>query len=416
MQFRRRGVYNPPESKHVIPPADFDLFFNSFIDSTKKQWAHDRTKTLGGSEVFGCIRKAWYSRHETPKDPDYKESWGATRRGDLIENYHVVPAMQHAAETGGFKIDYVGGDQQTLFCDGVPMSVTPDGLIHGLPRNWLQRYGIPDIKSDCVMFEIKSIDPRVDLSEEKAIHHGQTQIQMGLVRENTKFRPHYAVILYVNASFFDDMNVFVVEWDEKKYEVAKLRARTAYEAPNAENLIREGQIDGSCTYCPFKGACLATTLKAFPKDEEGKGKKAKQSPQEHVDAVADLVALAHKARIAKKKAEKTDALIKEQIKGKLTELQTRRVKDGEWSLSYSMQSGRATIDKDKMSTVLRLTQDFIDKHNLGTEFDNALREAEIVPAEQNETARIDNPDIMMKVGDPYDVLRLVFTEPDAEEL
>jgi hypothetical protein len=420
--FRRKGVSAPAAVVPSIAPVDFDALFNGYMESNQKTWGHDRTKTLGGSEVFGCIRKAWYSRHATAKDASYKDSWGATERGNLIENHHVVPAMQWGSKNLGFKIDYIGADQQTLFCDGVPMSVTPDGLIHGVPRNWLSKYGIPDIKSDCVMFEIKSIDPRVDLSEEKAIHHGQTQIQMGLVRENTSFKPHFAVLLYVNASFFDDMSVFIVEWDPKKYEVAKQRAHHVYDTASPDLLIREGRIDGSCTYCPFTEACQATMVKAFPKakDEDetpkGKKKKATDSAPEVVARLDGLMERAHAARAKLKKVTKEDALIKEELKGALREVNERRAKSGNWSLSYGMQSGRSTLDKDKIELTFNEIQGFVKEAGLETQFDELLKKLGFGDAEQNTLRRVDDMEAFMKIGDSFETLRMTFTEPDAEEL
>lgn len=402
-----------------IPVADFDAIFNGYIASTQKKWAHDRTKTVGGSEVFGCIRKAWYSRHDTPKDPDYKESWGATRRGDLIENYHVVPAMEWGAANLGYKIDYTGADQQTLFIDGVPMSVTPDGLIHDIPRNWLERYGIPDIKSDCVMFEIKSIDPRVDLSEEKAIHHGQTQIQMGMVRESTKFKPNYAVIYYVNASFFDDTSVFIVEWDPNKYEVAKKRAHAVYETESPNLLPREGRIDDSCKYCQFNVVCFQTMVDNFPaemsKEEEKRRKKDGANPA-MIAKLTDVMDRAHKSRANKKKAEKENEGVKEELKMILREFGERRAKDGNWSLAYSLQGGRKTLDKDRIEVAFVEMQRLIDEAGLAEKLDETLRKIGVGTDGQNELIRIDDMRTWMKEGDPIEVLRMTFTEPDSEEL
>lgn len=417
--FRRKLPYVVKNVVDGIAPADFDAIFNGYIQSTQKKWGHDRTKTVGGSEVFGCIRKAWYSRHGTQKDADYRESWGATRRGDLIENYHVVPAMEWGAANLGFKIDYTGADQQTLFIDGLPMSVTPDGLIHDIPRNWLERYGIPDIKSDCVMFEIKSIDPRVDLSEEKSIHHGQVQIQMGMVRESTKFKPHYAVIYYVNASFFDDTSVFIVEWDPKKYEIAKKRAHAVYETKSDDMLMREGRVDGSCQYCPYTATCLQTMVDSFPpelsKDEEKRRKKEGMNPV-LIAKLESVMDRAHKSRAAVKKVEKDDALIKEELKAILREFGERRAKDGNWSLAYSLQPGRKTLDKERLEIAFVEMQRIIEEAGLANEIDEVLRKIGVGREGQNELIRIDDMDTWMKAGDPFEVLRMTFTEPDSDEL
>src|SRR5690606_31829838 len=131
--------------------------------------------------------------------------------------YHVVPAMEYLPAPA--KLTMGGSVQETIVLGR--NSATPDGLIVGLDKEPLSLYGIENIRSNCVVLEIKSIDPRVNLKEEKDIHHGQTQVQMGIIRETTKFRPNYAVIIYVDASFLDNIKVYVVEFDAKKWEVAK---------------------------------------------------------------------------------------------------------------------------------------------------------------------------------------------------
>jgi hypothetical protein len=78
---------------------DFAEAFHTFVGANQKTWAHDRTKSVGASEAFGCLRKAWFSKHETPKDPEYKESWGALQRGDLIEQHFAEPAVRGSWRT-----------------------------------------------------------------------------------------------------------------------------------------------------------------------------------------------------------------------------------------------------------------------------------------------------------------------------
>jgi CRISPR/Cas system-associated exonuclease Cas4 (RecB family) len=381
-----------------VKPLDFQAFFNSWIESTKKTWGHDRSKTLGGSEVFGCIRKAWYSRNGTPKDADYTESWGATKRGDIIENHFVVPAMDHAMEKFGFTIEYHGEDQRTLFADGVPLSVTPDGLISGLPRNALSKYGIDDLLSDCCMLEIKSIDPRVDLAEEKTIHHGQTQIQMGLVRENTEMKPMFAVILYINASFLDDIEVFIVKFDERKYATAKKRALTVFETTDPDALMREGRIDGSCQYCPFQDSCIATQIAGMPKvDPATVGKKSKKGEETDPSIAAELEPLiAEKRRLLKikQKAEKEHELAAEQLKQRLRELGKNRAKGDGWSVSYSMAKGRVTMDMPALEEKIAEVNEFFALHG------------------RNELLALED---MQKEGTPYEVMRVTFKEPDQDD-
>lgn len=323
---------------------DFDKIFNDYIASTQKSWAHDRKKVLGASETFGCVRKAWYSRNGTKKDADYKESWGATRRGDLIENYHVVPAM--AFLPPGVKILYAGDDQETLFHPEVPLSATPDGLIINLPRNALRKLGVEDIESDCIAFEIKSIDPRVNLQEEKAIHHGQTQIQLGLFNDTTKYKPVYSVILYINASFLDDMSPFVVKFNPKLYEDAKARATAVFTVKDPLHLMREGAFNGGCDYCPFVGTCLKDMKTGLP--VQGKKKKGEDTPPKLVEEADKLAREYGEVQREMKKLEKRKGELQETIKMTLRDHGKNRAEADDWKISYSGSDGRKTLDKEAM--------------------------------------------------------------------
>lgn len=377
-------------------PFDFRKMFDGWVDDTQKAWGHDRKKTLGGSEAFGCLRKAWYKRNNTPYDPDYEESWGALRRGDIIENYLVVPAMEWAAENYNFELMMAGATQITLFdktCmvdvldeDGEVvgeepggLSVTPDGLVRGVARNALAKYGIPDIGTDCFMLEVKSIDPRVDLSEEKSIHHGQVQIQMGLMRENTAFKPNYAVILYINASFLDDIEVFVVKFDEKKFKIAQDRARFVFKTTDPSKLSREGVIDGTCQYCPFQGTCLKDVQGSMP---AAPATKDLGNPALLAALNEDLIARKRVAAKNFKKAEAEKKRVDEEIKTMLREFGTSKAKDSNagWSISYSMASGRKSISKSLI-----------------------------------EAAGLDPEDYMAQ-GNPYEILRVTFTDMDEEDV
>jgi len=164
-------------AKKVTPPLDFKEILNNYMVTNQKVWVHDRSKTLGASEVFGCIRKAFFTKTSAPKDPDYKDSWGATERGNIIEDHFLVPAFQE--HTPG-DVEAIGlGDEQETLIDGL-LSATPDGLLINLEKNALTKYGIADIESDCAILEFKSIDPRITLLEAKAITRGKYKPKWGL--------------------------------------------------------------------------------------------------------------------------------------------------------------------------------------------------------------------------------------------
>lgn len=359
-------------------PFDFKGLFDAWIADTQKTWAHDRNKSLGASEAFGCLRKAWFKRNGTPKDPDYVESWGAIRRGDIIENNFVVPALTWAAKKMGFEYLLAGGEQTTLFEqeDGY-LSVTPDGLITGVKRTALSKYGIKDIDSDCFMLEIKSIDPRVDLSEEKAIHHGQVQIQIGMMRENTAFKPNYAVILYINASFLDDIDVFVVKFDEKKYQIAKDRAQVVFSTDDPDKLMREGRIDNTCQYCSYQQACSGTMVNGMP----SKGAKPTNFPPEMRARLEEILNENRAAKFAKDKAEKAHSEVQEKLKNLLREFNISNPKDRDagWSVSYTLAAGKKSLNREAMEA------DGID----------------VVAYE--------------KQGNPYEILRVTYKDPVKED-
>jgi len=326
-------------------PLDFEAMFKAYIADSQKVWAHDRSSTLGASEVFGCIRKGWFSKRGAEfgfeKDEDYEETWGATRRGDIIENHFVVPALDYLPK--GVKALFAGADQQTLVQG--KNSATPDGLLTNLKRNALAKYGVEDIGSSCVTLEIKSIDPRVGLREEKAIHHGQTQVQMGLIRELTPHKPNYAVILYVDASFLDNIKVFVVKFEERLWNTAKKRAANVWAIDDPSKLTPEGKFDGSCEYCPFKRSCALVTTGAIPTSDVKKGK--------HVDLedalMTKLIQEYDAAKAAHAKTEYAFELAKQAIKERMQALRENRV-SGSWGkASWVRIPGRKTIDAKKMA-------------------------------------------------------------------
>jgi len=68
----------------------------------------------------------------------------------------------------------------------------------------------------------------------KLEHVYQAQVQLGMVRAKTKYKPEYAVIAYTNASFFDDVVEFVVRYDSEIFIDAQKRAARIMTAHRAE--------------------------------------------------------------------------------------------------------------------------------------------------------------------------------------
>lgn len=320
---------------------DFIAAFDQYNKDNQKVWSHDRSLTVGASEAFGCLRNVWFTKRGKSfgfeEDFQEKENWGALRRGDLIENHHVVPVLL-ATMPKGTKLLWAGDDQNTLEKDN--NSATPDGLMINLKKNALKNYGISDIQSDCVVLEIKSVDPRVLLDSEKIQHHGQTQIQMGLIRETTDYKPNYAVILYINASFLDDIKIFVVKFDPKIYEIAKIRANTVYKFDDPNQLAPEGKQDGNCKYCKWQDSCSSVIKKSMPNSIE--------SSDEDIGDIDILIDSFKPIKLKYEKASEELDEVRDEIKKALAEKNIKKIAGSDWRVNYAWQEGRSTIDQKQM--------------------------------------------------------------------
>lgn len=339
----------------------FEDVFDEHVAGSQKVWSHDRALTVGASECFGCIRSTFFKKRGKElgfaPDPFYEESWGAMRRGDLIENYHIVPAVRAGLRRRGMDLIMEGDDQETIV-DG-RSSATLDGLIipvdpslNGkIPKDFLAYYGIPEVNVDSIVLEMKSMDPRPfeRLTKEKSVHHGQTQMQLGLVRETTHYRPEHAIVLYFNASWLDDMRVFVVHRDEDTYAFGRARNEKVYAEDNPATYPAEGKLDGSCAYCKFTQACAKVNKERVP--EKRKALNAKEIAEQDEDMLEQMDELVLE-RNAVKEEEKEIAKRIEDLNEDIRQLlinndQSRAVGKG-WKVFYSYQGGAKRLSATKL--------------------------------------------------------------------
>jgi hypothetical protein len=230
---------------------------DAYAASLDKSWDHDRTSTVGASEVGQCARKVFWLKNENDsarrveRDPEYQDSWGARMRGTVIEDAFWQPAMKARF---GDRLIYSGKEQKTFVLNY--LSATPDGMINDLTEEESKQIGVV---ANCVMVECKTADPRTNLASAKQANVFQTQVQMGLVRElhDFSYRPTHSVLSYIDASFWSDVKEFVIAFDERIYETAKERAMQIMTADSGADLKPEGWIAGAkeCNYCPFTKAC-----------------------------------------------------------------------------------------------------------------------------------------------------------------
>jgi hypothetical protein len=310
---------------------------NNYVKSTTKVWKHDRSKTVGASEIGACERKVWYIKNAETHDKDHHDRWGATQRGNLIENHLVVPALrQHF----GKKLLWAGDEQTTFTLKD--LSATPDGLLTGLPRNALKHLGIKDLGADCILVEIKSIDPRANLDREKHQHRVQTITQLGLVRAKTAYKPNYALIVYIDASFHDEVSEFVIAFDEKVFALMQSRAAKILTAKAPQDLKPEGYIAGAseCQTCPFKDPC-GIERHTLPSE---KFKAKPVDPQK----VAEMTDLCRQALDREALADTYHAAFRETqevIRARLRDWDVRRIPD---VVTLSQVKGRETYDNEAL--------------------------------------------------------------------
>ena len=227
---------------------------DAYAASTSKTWSHDRSNTVGASEVGQCMRKIFWlksendSRYRVNRDPDYQETWGARMRGTVFEDAFWEPALRKKYQE---RLLFAGKDQQTFVSDY--LSATPDGLILLDPQDVVEL----GIDASSIMVECKTADPRTNLTVAKPQNILQAQVQMGLVREQTSYKPTHSILSYTDASFWSDVKEFIVEFDQQLYDTAKQRAMTIMTETDLDKILPEGWLAGGyeCRYCPFTIAC-----------------------------------------------------------------------------------------------------------------------------------------------------------------
>ena len=244
---------------------------NAYGSQMSEPFAGDRTKTVGASEIGLCARRVAWQKRGTPKDPPrgpkpraqkqgdkrgathVEENWGAHIRGSVIERELWVPALRKAF---GPALKMAGKNQKTLVSGS--LSATPDGIVAGRGHELLKTVlgKVPPRASKDVVVECKTIDPRVSLTEEKRENAYQVQVQMGLIRELTPYKPDYAIISYIDASFWHEVVEFAVPYDPSVLDSARERASKILRADPLD-MRPEGWIAGGkeCNWCPFLRRC-----------------------------------------------------------------------------------------------------------------------------------------------------------------
>jgi hypothetical protein len=242
---------------------DLKAAFEDWAAERSLGFDDDRSSTIGASEIGKCARKvaAEKALARQGKKPPKQGSSGAAIRGDVMEDNVTVPLLEYAIakQLPGAKLVWASQKEQRRFkSETWRMSATLDGLIVNAPRTALERYGITDIGSDCIVVEAKSFDPRKNENNfPDPAHIDQAIQQMGLLRASGEANPVWAIIVYVNASFYDDIKVYPVRFTSEAFDNLKRRALSIMGANDPMAVRPEGKIAGGkeCETCWMIDKC-----------------------------------------------------------------------------------------------------------------------------------------------------------------
>jgi len=334
-------------------PLDLKREIGEIVASEERVFEHDRSKTLGASEAFGCHRRSYFKKREPDLADEAEEhdevDWGTTERGNVIEAKFAVPKIRAIIGEGAM---FMGDEQVTLIDKQAPLSCTPDGIVVAEPRDFLANYGVADLGKDenDIAIEIKTFDPRSgDLTKSPRVRHmGQNIIQQGMFQRVTNYQPLWGLVIYFNPSNLKDIRPFAVKYDNSVYEQGQLRAMAVFDLQkSAKDFRPEGKRTGECQYCEFFGACQKIEKELMP---QGIVKMA-EFDETTLAELGDLTRLVAGQRAEMKELEATVKAHIENLRFMLIDLGTTRAGDTKklgWLASIRMQSGRKSLNKDLM--------------------------------------------------------------------
>lgn len=306
------------ESKQGLVLSSIESALHAY-GSREKDWAHDRSKTVGASEVGKCLRLVAHKKlvgEELHRPTDY----GFVKRGDVIEDAWFAPALQAA----GLDVSAVGQEQVTL--------IHPDGQLSGTPDGWIvhegQRY-VLECKS-------RPVIPERPLRA----HHWQVVSNMGIARDLGQ-RADGAIIIYINPNQLSDIGLFFVSFDPDLYQLTKDRAGLIFDAQTWTDLPAEGRSFGDCSYCPARKDCWSYDADVFDVTQPDFSENALKALE---GMVKDRVELAR----ASKDADQARKEIDDAIRRTLQEHAVDKVDLPDCTVRIAKRKGRKTLDKDAL--------------------------------------------------------------------
>ena len=92
-------------------------------------------------------------------------------------------------------------------------------------------------------------------------------MQLTYICSETKQAPKAAILIYVNASFLNQIKCFVIPLDTNSAQHLEARANSVWDEYSPDNLpIPEGKLEGGkdCQYCAWRKQCQGTEVSLIP--------------------------------------------------------------------------------------------------------------------------------------------------------
>jgi hypothetical protein len=287
------------------------------VIDARKTWSVDRSKYLNASEALSCIRKQWFAKHEPS---DAAEDWGFARRGTHGEKY-VVEMLR----ASGVELMFAGEDQESVADEDLRISATPDGVLF-------------NASGAHIALEIKTIDPRTNRANlPRREHLVQIQLGMELLRKVRCLDIESGLIVYMDASNFNQLDVFAIARNPQLLDDMALRAGQVLRTRNVDRLDREGRATGACKTCPYADRCGVdlTETKAFTRSNRGSQLDAIVQRYIEIKETQDQLS-DEKDKIA------------EEIKEELRKRNTASTIVGDIEIELASVAGRSSLDQKAM--------------------------------------------------------------------
>jgi hypothetical protein len=326
--------------------SEFDAFVRGFIEDSHAGFDHDRSLTVGASEIEKCARATAYKKSGTPQDDGYSENPGFAHRGNILEDHWFAPLATKWYRGMKAKLLYAGQqNQMSIVAEEAHASATPDGVAIKVPANALHDLkGGDAFQGGELLNEFKSIDPNVNVARlPRPWHAGQVNYGLGLVRAATDHRPKFGLLWYGNCSELTKITRFVIPFHKGKFRQQLERAKLIMSArKKPEQLAPEGKINGGkeCETCPFAHRCLGFAAWV------PKGERALKSRDR-----SRVAKLAEEVEDSKKKIAEAEQLRRDKeatLKATLTELGTNSAEIGQTKIQWSRTEGSERLDQAKM--------------------------------------------------------------------